>query len=308
MIFYNSAPGGRYSFVVNQKHMKPFLSQILAMTLLIPGIAGAQTSNTNYKNNKNKEMNMIAIETNKEVIQNLYEQCLNKKNLALLKQFVSDDFTRGGKTKGVAAFEEPILPLFKAFPDIHWHVEDLISDGNKVAVRWKWQGTHNAQFNNFPATGKTITNEGMAVYELKDGKIINTQVQTDRLGFLQSLDVLPVDVSQISRKKAPKDAVNFIDKFVVPAAAIQEFKERVHINRTLIKTLPGFIEDAAYEYTDENGNLIYVTVASWQSRAALAKAKEAVQAEYKKQGFDMPGFVQRLHIAVDRGVYVVVQE
>jgi hypothetical protein len=39
---------------------------------------------------------MIAIETNKEVIQNLYDQRLNKKNLSLLKQFVSDDFTRGG--------------------------------------------------------------------------------------------------------------------------------------------------------------------------------------------------------------------
>jgi len=286
--------------------MKAIFSQILAMALLISGITGAQTTQTNYKNNKNKEMNMIAIETNKEIIQNLYYQCLNKKNLELLKQFISDDFTGGQSKKGAAAFEELILPLFKAFPDIQWHVEDMISDGNKVVVRWSWKGTHTASFNNFAATGKAITAEGMTVYELKDGKITGSLVQPDRLGFLQSLDVLPVDLSQLSNKKAPKDAVNFIDKFVVPAAAIQEFKERVHINRTLIKTLPGFIEDAAYEYTDEKGNLIYVTVASWQSKEALAKAKETVQAGYKKQGFDMPGFVQRLNITIDRGVYTQV--
>lgn len=251
---------------------------------------------------------MVAIETNKEMIETMYDQCLNKRNLAILHQFVADEFTRGGTTKGAAAFQEPILPLFKAFPDIKWNIQHIVSDGNKVAVTWKWQGTHNGTINNIPATGKTITNEGMAIYEMKDGKITGTQVLTDRLGFLQSLGVLPDDVTTLANAKAPKDAVSFIDKFVVPAAAKKEFYERVHINRAMIKKLPGFIEDAVYEYTDDKGQLICVTVALWQSKEALAKAKETVQAEYKKQAFDMPAFIQRLGINVDRGVYTRVGE
>jgi hypothetical protein len=61
------------------------------------------------------------------------------------------------------------------------------------------------------------------------------------------------------------------------------FYERTSINRKFIKILPGFIEDAAYEYTDKDGNLICITVAVWENVQALNKAKEAVQAEYKKR-------------------------
>ncbi|OQP45111.1 hypothetical protein A4D02_34340 [Niastella koreensis] len=108
-------------------------------------------------------------------------------------------------------------------------------------------------------------------------------------------------------KKAHNGQVNFIDKFFVPAAAVNEFQERVHINRNFIKTLPGFIEDAAYEYHDSEGNLILVTVALWQNSEALNNAKEAVQAEYKKQGFDAQAMFKRLNITIDRGIYTQSQ-
>lgn len=98
--------------------------------------------------------------------------------------------------------------------------------------------------------------------------------------------------------------VSFIDKFIIPDAAKAEFYERMQINRSFIRTLPGFIEDAAYTNTDDNGNLICITVALWENREAVNKAKEAVQAEYRKQGFDPAAMYERLHITMDRGVYV----
>ena len=94
-----------------------------------------------------------------------------------------------------------------------------------------------------------------------------------------------------------------IDKFIVPKDAKQEFMERMNINRNFIKQLPGFVQDAVYESNDEHGNEIYVTVAVWQNEAVFKKAREAVQAEYKKQNFDLPGMLKRLNITIDRGVY-----
>ena len=102
--------------------------------------------------------------------------------------------------------------------------------------------------------------------------------------------------------------VYFIDKFLIPAAAKKEFYERMSINRNFIKTLPGFITDDAYEYTDEKGNLICVTVAQWENKEAFGKAREAVQEEYKKEGFDPAAMFKRLNITADRGVYTKVQE
>ena len=94
-----------------------------------------------------------------------------------------------------------------------------------------------------------------------------------------------------------------IDKFIVPQNAKQEFVERMNINRNFIKDLPGFVEDKVYERVDEQGNLIVVTVAVWKNEEAIKKAKEAVQAEYKKQNFNMPEMLKRLDITIDRGIY-----
>jgi predicted ester cyclase len=279
---------------------------VLAM-LLIPGICGAQAIN-NHKNITKKESAMSTIERNKEVIVKLYEQALNARNTALLQELIADDYTGAQGKKGAAAFEEPIAALIRAFPDAQWKVEELIGEGDKVIVRQQLQGTHTAQFQHIAATGKKVVNNGIAIYELKAGKIISGQVQTDRLGFLQELGVLPVDLTSLSPKKEYKDKISFIDKFLIPAVAKAEFYERMHINRNLIKKIPGFIEDAAYEYTDNNGNLICVTVAQWENKEALNKAREIVQAEYKKQGFDMPAMLKRLNIVVDRGIYTSVSD
>jgi heme-degrading monooxygenase HmoA len=126
--------------------------------------------------------------------------------------------------------------------------------------------------------------------------------------FLQELEVLPADINVLINKKTYKDQVNFIDKFFVPATAIKEFKERVNVNRAFIKKLPGFIEDAAYEYADKDGNLIFITVALWQNSEALNNAKDAVQAAYKKEGFDAPAMFKRLGITADRGIYTQTHE
>lgn len=106
-----------------------------------------------------------------------------------------------------------------------------------------------------------------------------------------------------STKKTDTAEQILIDKFFVPGNARQEFYERANINRNFIKKLPGFIEDKVYERTDEQGNLIVVTIAVWKNADAIKKAKEAVQAEYKKEGFDMQEMLKRLNIVIDRGVY-----
>ncbi|MGF7072537.1 hypothetical protein [Mucilaginibacter sp. 3215] len=95
----------------------------------------------------------------------------------------------------------------------------------------------------------------------------------------------------------------FIDQFIVPATAQQEFKERMKINRDFIKKLEGFIEDRAFERHDDQGNLICITTAIWQNEDVLQKAKEAVQQLYQQQGFDMKAMLQRLNVSMERNTY-----
>lgn len=113
--------------------------------------------------------------------------------------------------------------------------------------------------------------------------------------------------SERESKKSETMKQIFIDTFIVPGKSKQEFLERVSINRNFIKHLNGFIKDDAYERTDENGNLIYMTIAIWENEAVLKKAKETVQAQYKKEGFNISEMFERLNIVMERNIYKEAQ-
>ena len=237
---------------------------------------------------------------NKDAVRKIYEEALNKRNTELLKDLVSNEFTGVRGIKGAAGMEAALVPLVQAFPDIQWNIVDLIAEGNKVVVKWKWIGTSKGPFQRLVAIDKTISNEAVAIYELAEGKVTGVYMLTDRLGFMQQMEAVPQDLTLFTNSR---ELVRFIDKFVVPMNAQEEFMERVKINRSFIRTLPGFVEDHAYERKDENGDLIFITIAVWENEEFVKKAKEVVQAEYKRQGFNMPQFLEQLHITMDRGLY-----
>jgi len=167
--------------------------------LLIAGTCYAQGAKNNASI-KNKEVNMSVVQQNKAVIVKLYDQYLNQRNAAILQEIISPDYTGAQGHKGPAAFAEPVAPLLKAFPDAQWKLEELIAEGDKVIVKQQLHGTHTGQFQHIAATGKQVTNNGISIYEFKDGKIINSLVQTDRLGFLQQLGVLPFDLTLLPQQ------------------------------------------------------------------------------------------------------------
>jgi steroid delta-isomerase-like uncharacterized protein len=186
--------------------MKTFNGACVALAMMLIQATSLAQGTDNNKKSTNKEVKMTTTQRNKEVIQKLYEQALNKRNLELLKDLISENYTGIGGKKGPAAFEQPVAELIKAFPDIQWKIEELISEGDKVVIKWKVEGTHTEQFQYIPATGKTVSSGGMGIYELKDGKVVSTQVLTDRVGFLQQLEVLPLDLASLV-KKGHKDQV-----------------------------------------------------------------------------------------------------
>jgi steroid delta-isomerase-like uncharacterized protein len=250
-----------------------------------------------------KNNTMSTIERNKEIVRKLYEESLNKGNLALLQDLFAADFTGPQGEKGPAGFRAFVEPLLKAVPDIHYTIKDLVAEDDKVMINWTWQGTQTGPFRNAPATGKWLTNDGMAIFVLKDGKIVSAETLTDRLGFWQGTGLLAANLATLITPQ--KEEVDFIDKFFIPADAIDEFHERTTISRNFLKTLPGFITDVAYERKDEQGNLICITIARWANMQAVGKAKEAVQAEYKRVGFDPMAMMKRLNITMDRGLYSI---
>jgi steroid delta-isomerase-like uncharacterized protein len=78
-----------------------------------------------------------------------------------------------------------------AFPDIHWVVEEMVAEGEKVVTRFTWTGTHRGSFLGVPATGKSVSVKGVVIDELAGGKMNASRMLMDSLGMLQQLGVVP---------------------------------------------------------------------------------------------------------------------
>ena len=84
------------------------------------------------------------------------------------------------------------LPMFRAaFPDIRVTVGEMIAEGDKVAYRVTWTGTHTGEFMGLAATGKRVTVTETHVDQIANGKIVRHDGDSDQLGMLQQLGVVP---------------------------------------------------------------------------------------------------------------------
>ncbi|MHA4811461.1 ester cyclase [Flavitalea flava] len=131
---------------------------------------------------------------NKTIIRNLYENSLNPRRMDLLNDVIADGYTGIRGEKGVAGFTETVGSIIAGFPDIKWTIEDLIAEGDKVTVRWSWKGTHVNAFRGIPPSHKQVVDNAIAIYQIKDGKIIQAWIQSDRLAFLTQIGVIPQDL------------------------------------------------------------------------------------------------------------------
>ena len=116
----------------------------------------------------------------------LFAECLNEGDLSVADQLVSPDFT-GPVGKGREGFKAMIAPLLQGFPDLRFTIQDMVAEGSRVVVRWTSQGTHRGMFAGTAPTGRQVSNQGIGIYRVEDGKIVESWVQVDRLGVLQQI-------------------------------------------------------------------------------------------------------------------------
>jgi steroid delta-isomerase-like uncharacterized protein len=127
----------------------------------------------------------------KTLIRRLFVECINEGHWEMADQLISADFVNAEGGTGPDGFRASVTPLRRAFPDIRFTIHDLVAEGDRVAVRWTWEGTHRAAFAGVPATGKRIVLHGNVIYRIRDGMIAEAWAQPDRLGMLEQLGTVP---------------------------------------------------------------------------------------------------------------------
>ena len=140
---------------------------------------------------------MASTETNKAIVRRFYTEAWNEKNLDILEETHHPQWTHQDPSNpndlqgGPEGNRARLSHLIAAFPDIHYTLEDVIAEGDRVVVRFTVTATHQGVFAGIPATGKAVSMAGIIIHRIQDGKIIEDWVVRDTLGLLQQLGVIP---------------------------------------------------------------------------------------------------------------------
>lgn len=135
----------------------------------------------------------MSTEENKALVRRGYEQ-LNKGDIARIDEdFAADVVVHapgGQEAHGLEEGKRLIIKMWRAFPDHHETVDDMVTEGDKVVARVTWTGTHQGEFQGIAPTGKQVTFTAITIYRVSGGKIVEIWEEADVLGMVQQLGVI----------------------------------------------------------------------------------------------------------------------
>jgi len=120
---------------------------------------------------------------------------INQGRLERADDLVAMDFVEldplPGQRQGREGLKEVIGQMRSAFPDIHWVLDEMVAEDDKVFSRFTWSGTHRGAFLGIPATGRSIRVTGMVLDRIAEGKMAESRILMDRLSLMQQMGVIP---------------------------------------------------------------------------------------------------------------------
>ena len=137
----------------------------------------------------------MSTQENKAITLRFFEEVINKKNIAALEEYVTDNFLDHGAPPGTATGPEGVRQMlvdaFRAFPDLSYTNEDIIAEGDMVMSRGTSRGTHLGDFQGIPASGKHVAFGEFHLIRMEDGKLAEVRELVDALALFQQLGVAP---------------------------------------------------------------------------------------------------------------------
>ncbi|HXV43961.1 MAG TPA: ester cyclase [Anaerolineae bacterium] len=136
----------------------------------------------------------MSAEQNKTLVRRGFEEGMNQRNLNIFDELLNPNYVNHNMptpAPGTEGFKQVISMFFSAFPDFHVTVEQVIAEGDKVATRGTWRGTHKGDFMGIPATGKSVAVSYSDIWRVENGRAVENWVQMDMLGLMQQLGVAP---------------------------------------------------------------------------------------------------------------------
>lgn len=141
---------------------------------------------------------MSTQEDNKRIVRRMIEEGVNARDLSVFDELISPSFVdheaEGAAPGGPEGEKESLAAIRESFPDWRWEVEEMLAAEDKVITRYVVRGTHRGEYMGAAPTNKEVRIEGINIVRIEGGKIVESWGNSDQLGWLRQLGVVPDEV------------------------------------------------------------------------------------------------------------------
>ena len=142
------------------------------------------------------------MEDNKTIERRWFEEVWNGRSVGAIDRRMAPECVVHGLDRtgqdliGPAGFKPFHQAFLNAFGNLHIDVEDVIEEGDKIAIRWTATGHHTGDGLGFPATNREMHVSGVTIARIRGGKLGEGWNNFDALTMLQQLGALPPPPAQ----------------------------------------------------------------------------------------------------------------
>ena len=129
---------------------------------------------------------------NAAVVRELFESGLSGGDTAVIDRLVAADvtFTQPGVPRGREGLGLVVELDNDAFRDWRYELDDVLVDGDRVAVRWTARGRHENTYLGEGPTGRDVTQEGITMLRLDDGVVTELLQEPQAVGVLPTMSIV----------------------------------------------------------------------------------------------------------------------
>jgi predicted ester cyclase len=134
----------------------------------------------------------MSTEENKAILRDSYEAIFNQHRVDRADEFYAANYLDHGadprQAPGLDGAKETWAAYIATVADLRATIEEMIAEGDKIAVAWTVRGTHRGELLDIPPTGKYFRLTGLAIYRLVAGKIAELVAGTTPMSSLPTSD------------------------------------------------------------------------------------------------------------------------
>ena len=129
-------------------------------------------------------------EANKALVRQMFA-AIDAQDFGQLHQIRAEDFKLHYVVESEPIDRETTFDLirgfYSAFPDYTHVIEEMVAEGDQVAVKLNYRATHQAEFEGIPPTGNPISYAGAQIVTMANGMVTEVWALEDTLGLMSQL-------------------------------------------------------------------------------------------------------------------------